>query len=74
MRERAGRDRAGRGAGRGAFEDVTFGYDQGKPVLHDVSTWTSAPGQIVALVGHTGSGKTTLVNLIPRFYDPTAAA
>jgi ABC-type multidrug transport system fused ATPase/permease subunit len=51
------------------FEEVTFAYEPGKPVLHDLSL-EAAPGQIVALVGHTGSGKTTTVNLIPRFYDP----
>jgi subfamily B ATP-binding cassette protein MsbA len=52
-----------------AFENVTFAYDEGKPVLHEVSL-AAQPGQIVALVGHTGSGKTTIVNMIPRFYDP----
>jgi ABC-type multidrug transport system fused ATPase/permease subunit len=58
-------------AGAVAFEGVTFAYEPGKPVLHEVSI-EARPGQIVALVGHTGSGKTTLVNLIPRFYDPNA--
>jgi subfamily B ATP-binding cassette protein MsbA len=53
------------------FEEVTFAYEPGKPVLHDVSL-EAAPGEIVAFVGHTGSGKTTMVNLIPRFYDPNA--
>jgi ATP-binding cassette subfamily B protein len=52
-----------------AYEGVTFAYEAGKPVLHGVSL-RAAPGQVVALVGHTGSGKTTLVNLLPRFYDP----
>ena len=56
-------------AGAVAFEGVTFAYEPGKPVLHEVSI-EARPGQIVALVGHTGSGKTTLVNLIPRYYDP----
>jgi ABC-type multidrug transport system fused ATPase/permease subunit len=55
--------------GRVTFEDVTFAYQADKPVLHKISL--EAPsGKIVALVGHTGSGKTTTVNLIPRFYDP----
>jgi subfamily B ATP-binding cassette protein MsbA len=56
-------------AGAVAFEDVTFAYEPEKPVLHGLSL-SASPGEIVALVGHTGSGKTTTVNLIPRFYDP----
>lgn len=56
-------------AGAVALENVTFAYDPGKPVLHDVAL-RAEPGQVIALVGHTGSGKTTCVNLIPRFYDP----
>jgi ABC-type multidrug transport system fused ATPase/permease subunit len=51
------------------LEHITFGYQPGVPVLHDI-TLTALPGQIVALVGETGSGKTSLVNLLPRFYDP----
>ncbi len=51
------------------FEHVTFAYDQ-RTVLDDV-TLTVAAGQAVALVGHTGCGKTTLANLVPRFYDVT---
>jgi ABC-type multidrug transport system fused ATPase/permease subunit len=51
------------------FENVTFEYVKGKPVLIGVSVDVQ-PGQVVALVGHTGSGKTTFVNLLPRFYDP----
>ena len=50
------------------FTDVTFGYDPSKPVLHDI-TWFAKPGQKVALVGATGAGKTTVTNLINRFYD-----
>jgi ABC-type multidrug transport system fused ATPase/permease subunit len=61
----------GRVQGAVRFEGVTFAYEPGKPVLHTVSL-AARPGQIVALVGHTGSGKTTMVNLIPRFYDPDA--
>ena len=57
--------------GRVTFEDVTFGYDPERPVLRDL-TFDVAPGQTVALVGPSGAGKTTLVNLIPRFYDPDA--
>ena len=50
------------------FPDVTFGYDPAKPVLHDI-TWFAKPGQKIALVGATGAGKTTVTNLINRFYD-----
>jgi ATP-binding cassette subfamily B protein len=51
------------------FENVTFGYVPGKPVLHDISLHI-APGKTVAFVGPSGAGKTTLVNLVPRFFDP----
>ena len=50
------------------FEKVDFGYDPGKLVLHDVSLWAK-PGQKIAFVGATGAGKTTITNLINRFYD-----
>ena len=59
-------------AGRVVFENVSFRYfESGDPVLQDVSFETN-PGETVALLGATGSGKTTIINLIPRFYDPTA--
>ena len=48
--------------------DVDFGYEEGKEVLHDVSVYAE-PGQKVAFVGATGAGKTTITNLINRFYD-----
>jgi ATP-binding cassette subfamily B multidrug efflux pump len=54
--------------GRITFEDVCFEYKPGEPVLEDVSL-VAEPGQTVALVGPTGTGKTTVVNLIGRFYD-----
>lgn len=55
--------------GRIAFEDVTFQYvHDGDPVLSNVS-FVAEPGQSVALLGTTGSGKSTIINLIPRFYD-----
>jgi len=53
-----------------AFEDVRFGYDADRPVLHGVS-FTANPGDTVALVGHTGSGKSTVIKLITKFYLPT---
>jgi ABC-type multidrug transport system fused ATPase/permease subunit len=53
------------------FRGVDFGYYPAKPVLHDVS-FTVAPGQTVALVGHTGSGKSSIINLVGKFYLPTA--
>ena len=57
--------------GRIKFENVTFRYfGGGDPVLKNVSFETQ-PGQVVALLGATGSGKTTIINLLPRFYDPT---
>jgi len=52
------------------FRGVTFGYDPAKPVLHDIS-FTAEPGQTVALVGHTGSGKSSIINLVSKFYLPT---
>ena len=57
------------GVGQVVFDHVSFGYDANKPVLKDISI-TIPGGSIVALVGPTGSGKSTLVNLIARFYDP----
>jgi ATP-binding cassette subfamily B protein len=56
------------GDGRVVFESVTFGYDPVRPVLDDVSLELAA-GRVVALIGHTGAGKTTLASLVPRFYD-----
>jgi ATP-binding cassette subfamily B protein len=56
-----------------SFENVTFGYDPQKPVLTDVSL-QAAPGETVALVGPTGAGKTTIINLLSRFYDVDAGA
>ena len=53
------------------FENVGFEYEKGKPVLEDIN-FEVQPGQVVALLGSTGSGKTTLVNLLPRFYDYTS--
>lgn len=57
-----------KGAGRVRFEHVRFGYEAGKPVIRDLSVEVE-PGQMVAIVGPTGAGKTTLVNLLMRFYE-----
>jgi ATP-binding cassette subfamily B multidrug efflux pump len=54
--------------GRVAFENVSAQYVPGEPVLEDVS-FTAEPGQTIAIVGQTGAGKTTIINLLPRFYD-----
>jgi ATP-binding cassette, subfamily B, bacterial len=56
-------------SGRVSISNVTFGYEPGRPVLHDINL-DVAPGEMVALVGSTGAGKSTLVSLIPRFFDP----
>ncbi|MDO8689237.1 MAG: ABC transporter ATP-binding protein, partial [Dehalococcoidia bacterium] len=53
------------------FENVSFGYDPEHPILREIS-FEVGEGQTVALVGRTGSGKSSLVGMIPRFYDPTA--
>jgi ATP-binding cassette, subfamily B, bacterial len=53
------------------FEHVSFGYEPETPILKDVS-FRIEPGQVAALVGPTGAGKSTIISLIPRFYDPTS--
>ncbi|MDD4753067.1 MAG: ABC transporter ATP-binding protein [Desulfitobacteriaceae bacterium] len=55
-------------SGKVVFQDVTFGYQKDLPVLKNISL-TAEPGQTIALVGPTGAGKTTIVNLLTRFYD-----
>ena len=52
------------------FEAVSFAYRSSRPALHDIS-FEARPNQVIALIGPTGSGKTSLINLIPRFYDVT---
>lgn len=59
--------------GRVTFKNVTFGYDKSKPVLHGVDL-DVAPGEMIGLVGKSGVGKTTTVNLIARFYDTDRGA
>jgi ABC-type multidrug transport system fused ATPase/permease subunit len=58
------------GGGRVSFEQVSFGYDPERPVLVDINL-VLEPGRTVALIGHTGAGKTTLAALVSRFYDVT---
>jgi ATP-binding cassette subfamily B protein len=68
------RARGGAAAATGArveFKSVSFGYDPARLVLHDLS-FTALPGQTIALVGHTGSGKSSIINLVSKFYLPTA--
>ncbi len=57
--------------GKIEFEKVCFSYEPASPVLNDVS-FTVEPGQVAALVGPTGEGKSTIISLIPRFYEPTS--
>jgi ATP-binding cassette subfamily B protein len=61
------------GPGRIAYRDVRFEYAPGRPVLDGIDL-ELAPGTTVAVIGHTGSGKTTLASLVPRFYDVAAGA
>ena len=63
--------RAPRFKGKIEFDHVDFSYDANQPVIGDLS-FTIKPGQLAALVGPTGAGKTTIVSLLPRFYDLTA--
>jgi ATP-binding cassette subfamily B protein len=71
--EKSGAPHLPPGLGAVRFENVGFGYDPAKPVLHDVS-FDVPGGSMVAIVGPTGAGKTTLVNLIARFYDVQGGA
>jgi len=56
-------------SGQVRYEDVTFGYEPDRPVLHGI-TLEARPGEVVAIVGPTGAGKTTLINMLVRFFDP----
>jgi ATP-binding cassette, subfamily B, bacterial len=66
-----GARRAAGFSGRIEFQNVNFAYQAAQPVLKDVS-FQIEPGQVAALVGPTGAGKTSIISLIPRFYDPTS--
>ena len=71
VQSRPGALRRVRLAGAVRFEDVSFAYEAYAPVLRQIDL-TVAPGQCVAILGATGAGKSALMSLIPRFYDPTA--
>ena len=68
IRDEPGARELPEGPGRVRFEDVRFGYAEGRPVLEGIELELE-PGRTVALIGHTGAGKTTIASLIPRFYD-----
>jgi ABC-type multidrug transport system fused ATPase/permease subunit len=68
--ERQGAIDPGRVRGAVSLDRVSFGYERSRPVLHEVS-FNIEPGQVVGIVGPTGSGKSTVLSLLPRFYDPT---
>jgi subfamily B ATP-binding cassette protein MsbA len=70
VRDMPGARRAAPFRGRIEFDHVFFHYDPNAPVLQDV-TFRIEPGQVAALVGPTGAGKSTIASLLPRFYDPT---
>ncbi len=69
--DRPGAESLAQGPGHVVLEDVTFGYDPARPVLEAINLDIPA-GRTMALIGRTGSGKTTLAALVPRFYDTTA--
>jgi ATP-binding cassette subfamily B protein/subfamily B ATP-binding cassette protein MsbA len=69
--DKAGAIPLGRPRGRVQFENISFGYEPGRLVLREISL-KAEPGQTLALVGPTGAGKSTLVSLVPRFFDPWA--
>jgi ATP-binding cassette subfamily B protein len=71
VKDLPGARRAGHLHGRIEFQNVDFAYQPDQPILKNVS-FRIEPGQVAALAGPTGAGKTTIISLIPRFYDPTA--
>jgi ATP-binding cassette subfamily B protein len=71
VKDLPGARRAPRFKGNIEFENVNFGYEPDRLVLRDVNLKIE-PGQVAALVGRTGAGKSTIISLIPRFYDPTS--
>jgi subfamily B ATP-binding cassette protein MsbA len=73
IRDRPGAREAPRFTGLVEFDRVGFSYNGGSPALSDVSVRIE-PGQVVAIVGPSGAGKTTLASLVPRFYDPVSGS
>jgi ATP-binding cassette subfamily B protein len=73
IRDRPGAREAPRFNGLVEFDRVSFSYDGGTPALSDVSARIE-PGQVAALVGPSGAGKTTMASLVPRFYDPVSGS
>jgi ABC-type multidrug transport system fused ATPase/permease subunit len=71
VKEKPGAEVLSSVTGHVVFEKVSFGYNNLTPVLKDIDI-DALPGQVIALLGPTGSGKTTIVNLLPRFYDVTS--
>ena len=71
VQEEAGAEDMGRARGLVRFEDLSFSYAPQVPALKSVNI-AAEPGQITAILGAPGSGKSTIINLVPRFYDPTA--
>jgi ATP-binding cassette subfamily B protein len=69
IRDRPGAVAIARAEGHVSFENVTFRYDERTETLQEIS-FAARPGQVIGIVGATGAGKSTLVSLIPRFYDP----
>ena len=69
VKDKPGAAALSKASGHVRFENVTFGYEPARPVLRNIS-FEAKPGETIALVGMTGAGKSTLVSLLPRFFDP----